>query len=266
MSEKLKKLFFFILNVSFQRNLFAYFKSVSYWWVQMCVTLISSQKTVRQQLPTLQRVNLHNSCNDTFRQSGSGFYPEQLSRVQQESISRAIRVKTERIKHVQDQQVSVVSSVSLLGTTFSCGWIRAWRSCRMMVAGSIFGTNQRRTEPPDLSRVHQKLLHINIFGHKSNKTIYRICFFMNVNEKLQAATGRGLSVSTSTDTNANNSTHSRKKRLAVNVSANRSESNIDICGKLVLLICFLADIHLSRWRWWCCQTADCSSSHTAGYF
>lgn len=87
----------------------------------MCVTLISSQKTVRQQLPTLQRVNLHNSCNDTFRQSGSGFYPEQLSRVQQESISRAIRVKTERIKHVKDQQVSVVSSVSLLGTTFSCG-------------------------------------------------------------------------------------------------------------------------------------------------
>lgn len=74
----------------------------------MCVTLISSQKTVRQQLPTLQRVNLDNSCNDTFRQSGSGFYPEQLSRVQQESISRAIRVKTERIKHVQDQQVSEV--------------------------------------------------------------------------------------------------------------------------------------------------------------
>lgn len=68
----------------------------------------------------------------------------------------------------------------------------------------------------------------------------------------KTATGRGLSVSTSTDTNANNSTHSRKKRLAVNVSANRSESNIDICGKLVLLICFLADIHLSRWRWWCC--------------
>lgn len=149
----------------------------------MCVTLISSQKTVRQQLPTLQRVNLHNSCNDTFRQSGSGFYPEQLSRVQQESISRVIRVKTERIKHVQDQQVSVVSSVSLLGTTFSCGWIRAWLSCRMMVAGSIFGTNQRRTEPPDLSWVHQKLLHINIFGHKSNKTIYRTCFFLNVNEK-----------------------------------------------------------------------------------
>lgn len=73
-------------------------------------------------------------------------------------------------------------------------------------------------------------------------------FFLNVNEKLQAATGRGLSVITSTDTNANNSTHSRKKQLAVNVSANRSESNIDICGKLVLLICFLADIHLSRWR------------------
>lgn len=57
-------------------------------------------------------------------------------------------------------------------------------------------------------------------------------FFLNVNEKLLP----------------DEDCHSRKKQLAVNVSANRSESNIDICGKLVLLICFLADIHLSRWR------------------
>lgn len=129
-----KNYFFFILNVSFQRNLFVYFKSVSYWWVQMCVTLISSQKTVRQQLPTLQRVNLHNSCNDTFRQSGSGFYPEQLSRVQQESISRAIRVKlnvlnmskiSRSVKFVGDYfQLWMNTSVALLPD--DGGWIHIW--------------------------------------------------------------------------------------------------------------------------------------------
>ena len=177
------------------------------------------------------------------------------------------------MKHVPEQQVRAVSRLGLLGTIFSCGWIQVWCCCRMVVAVSIFGTNQRRTEPPELSWPNQKLLHIDVFSHKTNKTIYRtFFFFISRNEKRQTATGWRLSVITSTDTNANNLTHSCKKRLVVNVSANRSKSNIDICSKLVLLICFLADLHLSRWRWWCCysqqscQTADCSSSHTAGYF